>query len=151
MQYWLLKSEPAAYSIDDLARDGRTPWDGVRNYQARNFMRDEMKVGDVIFFYHSNIKEPGIVGEGAVCSTPYPDETAFDAQDPHYDPKSSRESPRWYLVDICFKKKYACGLSLAQIRSVNNLCDMRVAQKGSRLSVTPVSKEHALVIRATVT
>lgn len=138
-----MKSEPNAYSIDDLKSDKRTMWDGVRNYQARNFMRDDMKVGDTVFFYHSNIKEPGIVGIARVCSKPYADPTAFDTKDPHYDPKSKKDDPTWFLVDVCFIKKAKKPLPLDKIKSDKNLSDMTVARKGNRLSITSVSEKHA--------
>ena len=105
MTYWLMKSEPDAYSIDDLERDGREPWDGIRNYQARNMMRDDMKVGDKVFFYHSNCKEPGVVGVIKVASKPYPDPTQFDPESKYYDPKSKEDDPRWCLVDVEFVRR----------------------------------------------
>lgn len=148
MNYWLMKSEPDAYSIDDLERDGRTPWEGVRNYQARNFMRDDMAFGDVVFFYHSNVPAPGIVGEGTVCSEPYPDPTAFVPSDSHFDPKSSKDMPRWYLVDVCFHKRYRQSVLLSDLRGDPHLSSMKVAQKGNRLSITPVGPEEAKLIRA---
>ena len=148
MQYWLMKSEPDAYSIDDLERDGRTPWDGVRNYQARNFMRDDMREGDVVFFYHSNIPEPGIVGEGTVCSKSYPDPTACDPKDSHYDPKSRPDAPRWFLVDVCFRARYDTPVLLADLRADPMLGDMQVARRGNRLSITPVTAAEAAHIRA---
>ena len=146
MNYWLMKSEPSDYSIDDLMKDKRTPWDGVRNYQARNFMRDDMKQGDLVFFYHSNTKEPGIVGLGTVCSTPYPDKTAFDKKDKHYDPKSNREAPRWILVDVCYKSKCKTTLTLEQMRKDKKLQKLLVLRPGNRLSVTPVKEREAKYI-----
>jgi len=146
MNYWLMKSEPSDYSIDDLMKDKRTPWDGVRNYQARNFMRDDMKQGDLVFFYHSNTKEPGIVGLGTVCSTPYPDKTAFDKKDKHYDPKSNREAPRWILVDVCYKNKCKTTLTLEQMRKDKKLQKLLVLRPGNRLSVTPVKEREAKYI-----
>lgn len=115
-QYWLLKSEPNAYSIDDLKSDRVTHWDGVRNYQARNFMRDQMKVGDLCFFYHSNTDPVGIVGVCEVVKESYPDFTAFDPEDPHYDPKSDPDNPRWMMVDVKFKKKFSETLTLKALR-----------------------------------
>jgi len=142
-----MKSEPSAYSIDDLERDGRTPWDGVRNYQARNFMRDDMREGDVVFFYHSNVPEPGIVGEGTVCSKSYPDPTAFDPNDSHFDPKSSKDTPRWYLVDVCFHARYAHPVLLVELREDPHLSSMQVVRKGNRLSIMPVAEDEAQSIR----
>lgn len=142
MNYWLLKSEPNAYSIDDLARDKTTHWDGVRNFQARNYMRDQMKVGDKVLFYHSNTEPIGIVGVAEVCKEAYPDHTAFDPKDHHYDPKSDPSKPTWYMVDIAFVKKFDTPLTLSDIKANPGLETMMVAQKGSRLSVQPVSKEH---------
>jgi predicted RNA-binding protein with PUA-like domain len=142
-----MKSEPVAYSIHDLEKDGRTPWDGVRNYQARNFMRDAMKEGDVVFFYHSNIPQPGIVGEGTVCSSPYPDETAHDPKDAHFDPKSIPENPRWFVVDVCYSTTYPSAITLETIRTDTALKHMRVAQRGNRLSITPVSEKEVARIR----
>jgi predicted RNA-binding protein with PUA-like domain len=141
MHYWLLKSEPTSYSIDDLKKDKRTAWDGVRNYQARNFIRDEMKVGDLAFFYHSNTEPIGIAGIMKVCSKPYPDPTAFDKKDHHYDPKSKKESPTWYLVNVCFVEKFAEPITLSQLKFDGHFNNMLVTQKGSRLSVQPVSKK----------
>ena len=142
MAYWLMKSEPDAYSIDDLERDKREPWDGIRNYQARNMMRDDMKVGDKIFFYHSNCKEPGIVGIMKVASKPYPDATQFDPDSKYYDAKSNPEDPRWLLVDVAFVRKTKRNITLAEIKSHPGLDDMILTRKGNRLSVMPVDKEH---------
>ncbi|MCO1369752.1 EVE domain-containing protein [Burkholderia multivorans] len=141
MQFWLMKSEPDEASIDDLAHaPQRTlPWTGVRNYQARNFMRDTMKIGDGVLFYHSSCPEPGIAGLAEVASTPYPDPTQFDPKSPYYDPKSSPESPRWLLVDVRFVKKTAL-VPLAALREHDELADMRVLARGNRLSITPVTR-----------
>ena len=135
--YWLMKSEPGAYSIDDLQKDRRTHWDGVRNYQARNLMRDQIKLGDKVLFYHSNTQPPGVIGVAFIVREGYPDYTAFDPRDPHYDPKSKRESPRWYMVDIEFEKKLPRLISLPELRMVQELEEM-VLLKRSRLSVQPV-------------
>jgi len=140
MKYWLMKSEPTSYSIDDLKRDKRTAWDGVRNYQARNFMRDEMQVGDLAFFYHSNTEPIGIAGVMKICSKPYPDPTAFDKKDHHYDPKSKKENPTWYLVDMSFVEKFKEVIPLSALKLDPAFKDMLVVQKGSRLSVQPVSE-----------
>ncbi len=142
MAYWLMKSEPDAYSIDDLERDGREPWDGIRNYQARNTMRDEMKIGDEIFFYHSNCKEPGIVGIMEVASEPYPDPTQFDPQSKYYDPKSTEEDPRWCLVDVAFVRKLKRTITLAEIRETPGLDGLILTRKGNRLSIMPIEKKH---------
>jgi len=137
-----MKSEPDAYSIDDLQRDGRDMWDGIRNYQARNMMRDDMKVGDEIFFYHSNCKEPGIVGIARVVSEPYPDPTQFDKKSKYFDAKSKKEDPRWVLVDVEFVRKLERNVTLAEIKEQRSLDDMILTRKGNRLSIMPVSGKH---------
>jgi predicted RNA-binding protein with PUA-like domain len=139
MQYWLMKSEPDEVSIDDaLAAPGQiVPWVGVRNYQARNFMRDGMRVGDGVLFYHSSCAEPGIAGLAEVASTPYPDETQFDPDSKYFDPKATRENPRWTLVDIKAKKKTRL-IALPELRSHPELADMQILRRGNRLSITPV-------------
>ena len=137
MRCWLLKSEPSAYSIDDLARDKITAWTGVRNYQARNFMRDQMRVGDRAFFYHSDCGEPGIVGVVEVCKPAYPDKSQFDRNSNYYDPDSKRDDPRWLNVDVKFIRKTRL-VSLAELRSHKPLAKMRVLVRGNRLSITPV-------------
>jgi len=144
MNYWLMKSEPGEFSIDDLKnRPRRTePWDGVRNYQARNMMRDEMKKKDMAFFYHSNCEVPGIVGIITIASDPYPDPTAFDPGDAHYDPKSDPDNPRWYLVDVKYKRKLKRTITLAELKEKKPLQSMKLLQKGNRLSVMPVSKKE---------
>src|SRR5699024_336541 len=114
MNHWLMKSEPSAFSIDDLKRNKRAPWDGVGNYQARNFIRDDMRVGDKLYFYHSNCAETGIVGRAKVASKPYTDPTQFDPDDAHFDPRSSREKPRWTLVDIAFVRKLKRTITLKE-------------------------------------
>ena len=142
MAYWLMKSEPDAYSIDDLERDGREMWDGIRNYQARNMMRDDMRIGDEVFFYHSNCKEPGIVGIAKVASEPYPDPTQFDPESKYYDPKSNEDDPRWILVDLEFVQKLDRTITLAELKQQTGLDGMILLRKGNRLSIMPVSKEH---------
>lgn len=132
-----MKSEPDAYSIDDLARDRTAPWTGVRNYQARNFMRDQMQKGDKVFFYHSSCDEPGIVGIAEVCKLAYPDETQFDRKSDYYDPKATRDNPRWLHVDVRFVKKTRV-VSLDELRKHKALANMRVLARGNRLSITPV-------------
>ncbi|WP_426319047.1 EVE domain-containing protein [Pseudoduganella sp. R-43] len=140
MQYWMMKSEPDEVSIDDvMSAKGKTvPWFGVRNYQARNFMRDAMKVGDGVLFYHSSCPEPGIAGIAEVASGPYPDATQFDPKSHYYDAKATQEQPRWISVDVKGVRKTRL-LSLAEMRTLPQLEDMVVLQKGSRLSITPVT------------
>lgn len=143
MKYWLMKSEPDCFSIDDLKKEKVTIWDGVRNYQARNIMRDEMKKGDQVFFYHSNAKPPHIIGLAEIDSKePIPDPTQFDPKSEYFDEKSSKENPRWMTVKVKFKKKFKDILALDQIRSNPKLKDMKLVQKGARLSVQPVSKKE---------
>lgn len=141
MSCWLMKSEPAEFSIDDLVQSGSVPWFGVRNYLARNFMRDRMKIGDDVLFYHSSCAEPGIVGLARVASSAYPDETQFDAKSKYFDAKATRESPRWMLVDVALVKKTRL-LSLADMRAAPSLASMVVLQRGNRLSITPVTAEE---------
>jgi len=139
MAYWLMKSEPGECSIDDVARapSQTVPWVGVRNYQARNFMRDQMKVGDGVLFYHSSCPEPGVVGLCEVASSAYPDTTQFDPKSHYFDPKSTPEEPRWQHVDVKLVRKTRL-LSLAEMRETPALATMRVLQRGNRLSITPV-------------
>ena len=143
MTYWLIKSEPNEFSFDDLLAlpAATTPWDGVRNYQARNFMRDEMKPSNKVLFYHSNTKVPGVVGIAEVASEPYPDRSQFDAKSPYYDEQSSEDSPRWILVDIRAVKKLPRVISLTEIKQDPALAHMRLVQKGNRLSVMPVDEK----------
>lgn len=143
MNYWLMKSEPEECSVDDVlaAPDATVPWVGVRNYQARNFMRDGMRVGDGVLFYHSSCAEPGIVGIARVASTAYPDPTQFDATSPYYDAKAKREEPRWLLVDVQVLKKIP-NITLPALRERPELADMLVLKKGNRLSITPVAAQH---------
>ena len=141
MAYWLMKSEPEEVSIDDLARDGRVPWFGVRNYQARNFMRDAMAIGDLAFFYHSGCREPGIAGICEICSEPYPDETQFVAVNPYFDAKSTPEQPRWWLRDVRFIAKTRF-VPLSELRAYPELANMRLLARGNRLSITPVTAEE---------
>ena len=140
MKYWLMKSEPDTFSIDDLKRKGSEPWDGVRNYQARNFMRDGMKVGDKIFFYHSKTDIPGIVAIATVASPAYPDESQFNKKSKYYDEKATREEPRWVLIDVKFERKLARTISLEELKNRDELVDMPLVRKGNRLSVMPVAK-----------
>lgn len=140
-RYWLMKSEPDAFSIDDLQRVGREPWNGVRNYQARNFMRDGMKVGDGVLFYHSNTKVPGIVGLATVASEAYPDDTQFNPKSDYYDPKSSREEPRWMLVDVAFERKLRDTIALDEIKQHADALGegFALTARGNRLSILPVT------------
>ncbi len=143
MRYWLMKSEPSEFSIDDLARAPHqsVAWFGVRNYQARNFMRDQMKLGDLAFFYHSSCPEPGIVGICQVSKLAYPDETQFDPKSKYYDPKATPEAPRWFNVDVKLVKKTRL-LPLAELRAYPQLAQMRILQRGNRLSITPVDPQE---------
>lgn len=147
MNYWLMKSEPEEASMADLERAGQLPWTGVRNYQARNFMRDEMRVGDGVLFYHSSCPQPGVAGLAEVASTAYPDATQFDPASKYFDPKSSREAPRWLHVDVRWRRTTRL-LSLAEMREAPELASLRVLQRGNRLSITPVSPgEWAAVLK----
>jgi len=144
MKYWLMKSEPEVFSIDELAKSKNqtTFWDGVRNYQARNFMRDEMKIGDKVIFYHSNTEPPAAVGICEVVKEAYPDFTAFDPKSKYYDPKSKKENPTWFMVDIKLVKKFDRPVSLEEIKRNPKLKNMKLVQKGNRLSVMPITKEE---------
>ncbi len=142
MAYWLMKSEPDCFSIDDLQANGIEPWDGVRNYQARNMLRDQIKVGDGVLFYHSNCKEPAIVGVAEVVRSGYPDHTALDPREKHFDPKASDEKPIWYMVDVKYVRHLAQPLSRDALRRHPVLAGMGVLRKGNRLSVMPVTAEQ---------
>lgn len=146
MAYWLMKSEPDVFGIDDLAKSpGKTTcWDGVRNYQARNFMRDGMRRGDLAFFYHSNTDEPGIAGIVKIVKEGYPDHTAFDVNDAHYDPDSDPKKPRWYMVDVKLERKFRRTITLATLREheTSALKGLALLKRGNRLSVLPVSDAH---------
>ena len=147
MAYWLMKSEPADVSIDDLAKlsNQTVPWYGVRNYQARNFMRDDMKVGDGVLFYHSSCPEPGVAGLAKVSSVAYPDETQFQPKNKYFDPKSTRETPRWFNVDVRLVKKTRL-VSLQELRDHPHLESLRILQRGNRLSITPVTSAEWKII-----
>ncbi|MBT8492257.1 MAG: EVE domain-containing protein [Deltaproteobacteria bacterium] len=145
-KYWLMKSEPDAYGIDDLERDGSGEWDGVRNYQARNFMRDGMKVGDKVLFYHSNAKPPGVAGIAEVCRESYPDHTAWDPKSKYHDPKSSKDEPRWFMVDVKHVETFPDVVSLDTIRETPGLEDMLVIRRGMRLSIQPVEADEFAII-----
>ena len=144
MNYWLMKSEPDVFGIDDLKtkKNQTEHWDGVRNYQARNFMRDDMKKGDQIFFYHSNCKQPGIVGIAKIAKEAYPDHTAFDPEAKYYDPKSDPDNPRWYMVDVKFVRKLKRTISLEELKQLSNLKDFPLVRRGNRLSIMPVTEEQ---------
>lgn len=139
---WLVKSEPDAYSFEDLERDGRTMWDGVRNYQARNFMRDDMRVGDPVLFYHSSIAVPAVVGVARVASEAYPDPTQFDQDDAHFDPKATRDAPRWMLVDIEPLRRLPEPVALPRLKEDPGLASLPLIRRGNRLSVMPVEPDH---------
>ena len=145
MNYWLFKSEPDTFGIDHLAKRPKktAAWDGVRNYQARNTLRDSMKKGDLGFFYHSSCEVPGIVGIVEIVKQGYPDETAYDPKDDHYDADSSRDAPRWYVVDVKLKQKFSRTISLEELRqyATKKLKDFVLLKRGNRLSVIPVSKQ----------
>lgn len=137
-QYWLMKTEPGVYSIDDLKRDGKTYWEGVRNYQARNFIRDEMRPGDKVLFYHSSTTPPGVAGLAEVVSEAYPDPTQFDEASPFFDPKATESEPRWFLVEVRAVRALPRLVSLAEMKGDPALSEMRLVQRGNRLSVMPV-------------
>jgi predicted RNA-binding protein with PUA-like domain len=149
MRYWLMKSEPSEYGIDDLKRDKQSAWFGVRNYQARNFMRDDMKIGDLVLFYHSSCPEPGIAGICKIAKAAAPDKTQFDPEDKHYDPKSKPDNPLWACVEVKFVKTVAL-IPLAALRGARELADMRILQRGNRLSITPVSDAEWEFITSTL-
>ena len=142
MQYWLMKSEPDTYSIDDLQSFGVDHWDGIRNYQVRNFFRDKMQVGDKAFLYHSNCKEPGIVGIMEIASKAYPDHTAFDPSEKYFDRKSDPENPRWLMVDVRYLRHLDRMITLGELRQQKQIADMKLLQRGNRLSVLPLSKKE---------
>ena len=152
MKYWLMKSEPDVYGIDHLRAEKRKTdhWDGIRNYQARNFMRDEMKKGDLAFFYHSNCEEPAIVGLMEIVREAYPDYTAFVANEKYFDAKSDPDNPRWVMVDVRFKKKFKKPVSLKALKGERSLAQMRLVQRGNRLSIPPVAaKEWKHILKMT--
>lgn len=138
-KYWLMKSEPDVFSFDDLKKKKTEPWTGVRNYQARNFMRDDMRPGDLIFFYHSSCEIPGIAGIASVASDPYPDPTQFDGKSEYFDPKATVENPRWFLVDVKFEKDLKRHLPLEELKKEKKLSEMRLLSRGNRLSILPVT------------
>ena len=141
MKYWLMKNEPEDYGIDDLKKDKTEHWDGIRNYQVRNMIRDDMSIGDMAFFYHSNCEIPGIYGLMTINSKAYPDHTAFDKKAKYYDVKSDKNKPAWLMVDVKYKRKLQKIITLKELKSKKELSEMRVVQKGNRLSITEVSKK----------
>lgn len=146
-RYWLLKTEPEVYSIRDLERDGKTSWDGVRNFQARNFLRDEMKPGDLVLFYHSVAKDKGVAGIAKVAKAGYPDPSAFDKRSKYHDPKSARDDPTWYVVDVEHVETFPRIVTLEAMKKTKALAGMMVTRRGARLSVQPVDREHFEVVR----
>ncbi len=152
MTYWLFKSEPDVFSIDDLQACPKSTdaWNGVRNYQARNFLRYHMQIGDEGLFYHSNCKTPGISGIVQIVSRSYPDPTQFDPNSEYFDPKSSVASPRWFVVDVKFKQKFSSIISLEQLKIIPELINMRLLQRGNRLSVLPISKDEWHIINGLI-
>ena len=144
MNYWLMKSEPDVFGIEDLVKRPKKtePWDGVRNYQARNMMRDDMKKGDLAFFYHSNCKEPGITGIMKIVREGYPDHTAFDAKQKYFDPKSDPQNPRWYMVDVRHVRTLKRTITLTELKTHDELSELPLLRRGNRLSVMPISKTH---------
>jgi len=146
-KYWLMKSEPGAYSIQDLEKDGETCWEGVRNYQARNLMRDELKVGDLVLFHHSSAKPAGVAGIAKVVKDGYPDHFAFDRKSRYFDPKSKKDNPAWIMVDVGFVEKFDDVVALADLKAEPSLADMMVVKRGMRLSVQPVTKAEFETVR----
>lgn len=142
MNFWLFKSEPSVYSIDDLKRDKSTPWEGVRNYQARNFLRDTVKNGDLVLFYHSNAEPPGVAGIGKIVKEGYVDHFAFDPKSKYFDEKSKKDNPAWYLVDVGFVQKFDELVALPTLKATPGLEEMMVTKRGARLSIQPVTKQE---------
>ncbi len=148
MKHWLMKSEPDVFSIDTLKTKKKSGWDGVRNYQARNYMRDDMKKGDLVLFYHSSCEIPGVAGLARVCKESHPDPTQFDPKSEYYDPKATKEDPRWFMVEVEFVEKFDHVVTLADLKAKKELANMPVVQKGSRLSINPVSeKEYNTILK----
>lgn len=145
MNYWLMKSEPDVFSIEDLRKKGQSGWDGVRNYQARNYMRDQMKIGDLVLFYHSNAEPPGIAGIAKVCKESHPDPTQFEKKSEYYDPKATKEKPIWFMVELEFVESFPL-IPLEKLKGNPELKEMPLIQKGTRLSVMPVSAAQWHVI-----
>lgn len=147
MKYWLMKSEPDVFSIDQLKKDSTTWWEGVRNYQARNFMMKDMEVGDHVLFYHSNAEPPGVAGLAVVSKKAEPDKLQFDKKSEYFDPKATKEKPIWYCVEVKYDKKFPELVSLQELRDNEKLQDMLVLAKGSRLSIQPVDKKHFDIVK----
>lgn len=150
MKYWLMKSEPEAYSFEDLKNedDKTTHWDGIRNYQARNFMMKDMEIGDKVLFYHSNCKVPSIVGLAVISSASFPDHTAWDPDSKYFDPKSTPDNPRWHMVNVTFEKDLQRSVSLKEIKDTPELSNMKLVQRGQRLSIQPLTQiEYDLVVK----
>ncbi|WP_295904546.1 EVE domain-containing protein [uncultured Bdellovibrio sp.] len=147
MKYWLMKSEPDVYSIDQLHKDKTTPWEGVRNYQARNYMQKDMQVGDLVLFYHSNAEPPGVAGIAKVSKLAFPDKTQFEKKSEYFDAKATKEKPIWFCVEVEYVAKFKNLVSLSDLRDNEKLSDMVVLQKGSRLSVQPVEKKHFDIVK----
>lgn len=143
-----MKSEPDVFSIDDLKKKKTSGWDGVRNYQARNFMRDDMKLGDMVLFYHSSCEVPGVAGLAKVSKTSHPDPSQFDSKSEYYDPKATKEAPRWFMVEVEFVQKFDAVVTLAMIKDTKGLDKMPLVQKGSRLSINPVTSSEYKIILA---
>lgn len=150
MNYWLMKSEPDVFSIDNLKTKKKSGWDGVRNYQARNFMRDDMKLGDLVLFYHSSCEVPGVAGLAKVSKTSHPDPSQFDAKSEYYDPKATKEAPRWFMVEVEFVEKFDHVITLTEIKNTKGLDKMPLVQKGSRLSINPVTEQEFKIIKGLV-
>lgn len=148
MNFWLMKSEPNNYSIDDLQSDGFSHWEGIRNYQARNYMRDKMEIGDLVLFYHSNVLVPGVSGICRVCSAPFPDHTSWDITSKYYDQRSSPEKPIWYMVEVEFVEKFPHFVTLDELRKHHDLKHMMVLKRGRRLSIQPITRHDFEVIRS---
>lgn len=146
MKYWLMKSEPDVFSIDDLKKKKKSGWDGVRNYQARNYMRDDMKIGDIVLFYHSSCEIPGVAGLAKVSKESHPDPSQFDSKSEYYDPKATIESPRWFMVEVEFVEKFDRVITLGEIKEEKGLEKMPLVQKGSRLSINPVTDSEFKII-----
>ena len=150
MNYWLMKSEPDVFSIDDLKKKKKSGWDGVRNYQARNYMRDDMKLGDLVLFYHSSCEIPGVAGLAKVSKTSHPDPSQFDSKSEYYDPKATKEAPRWFMVEVEFVEKFSHVVTLSTLKDTKGLDKMPLVQKGSRLSINPVSASEFKIIQGLV-
>lgn len=141
-RFWLFKTEPFTYSIDDLARERQTPWEGIRNYQARNFIRDDIRIGDEVLIYHSGVKTPAVFGRAKIIKGAYPDSTALDRSSPYFDQRSTPDNPVWFMVDVEFTAKFVNPVTLADIKADADLSKMMVAQRGMRLSIQPVDETH---------